>query len=83
MASPKHGYAIITDLAAHTGERLGPGTLYGIIARLEAARLIAPIESEDARRRPYRVTRAGKRAYDEHVARLKSYERTLLALATS
>ena len=27
--SPKHGYAIMTDVEAMTGEPLGPGTLYG------------------------------------------------------
>ena len=81
VAGPKHGYAIIADVAEHTGERFGPGTLYGIIARLESAGLIAPLEVEDRGRRPYRVTPAGKRAFDQRMAHLKTYARTLKALA--
>jgi DNA-binding PadR family transcriptional regulator len=33
MSEPKHGYAIICEIETQTGKRLGPGTLYGIIAR--------------------------------------------------
>ncbi|HKO17748.1 MAG TPA: helix-turn-helix transcriptional regulator, partial [Acidobacteriaceae bacterium] len=32
---PKHGHAMLDDIAAMCGTRLGPGTLYGAIARLE------------------------------------------------
>lgn len=83
VAGPKHGYAIITDIAAHTGKRLGPGTLYGIIARLEELDYIRPLEREDRGRRPYRITAAGKRIYQERLTHLRRYERTLKALATS
>ena len=31
----KHGYAIMTDVERFAGVRLGPGTLYGAITRLE------------------------------------------------
>ena len=37
---PKHGYAIQKDIHVVSGRRLGPGTLYGAIARLEGAGLI-------------------------------------------
>jgi len=56
--SPKHGYAMVADIFALTGERLGPGTLYGAIARLERLGLIAPLPAED-RRRPYELTQGG------------------------
>jgi DNA-binding PadR family transcriptional regulator len=55
---PKHGYAMIEDIASIGGNRLGPGTLYGAIARLEKLGLIAPT-LPSGRRRPYRLTTAG------------------------
>jgi DNA-binding PadR family transcriptional regulator len=55
---PKHGYAIMTDVEAVSGSRLGPGTLYAALARLEQRGLIEALEPED-RRRPYRLTPAG------------------------
>ena len=55
---PKHGYAITQDVAETMGVRISAGTLYAVIARLEARGLIEPLESED-RRRPYRITAAG------------------------
>jgi len=33
-AGPRHGYAMVEDIAAFGGGRLGPGTLYGTIKRL-------------------------------------------------
>jgi DNA-binding PadR family transcriptional regulator len=57
---PKHGHAMIEDIAQLSGSRLGPGTLYGAIARLEQQGWIEPLPAED-RRRPYRITAAGIR----------------------
>jgi DNA-binding PadR family transcriptional regulator len=56
---PKHGYAIAQDIEAFAGRRLGPGTLYGAIARLEASAQIEALPG-DARRRPYRITGRGR-----------------------
>ena len=50
---PKHGYAMTQDIEAVAGHKLGPGTLYGAIARLEARKWIEPLPAEE-RRRPYR-----------------------------
>ena len=58
---PNHGYAIAQDIERFAGRRLGPGTLYGAIARLEASGHIEALAGE-ARRRPYRLTSAGIRA---------------------
>lgn len=33
---PKHGYAMTQDIETVSGQRLGPGTLYGAITRLES-----------------------------------------------
>jgi DNA-binding PadR family transcriptional regulator len=58
-AGPRHGYAMIEDIERFSGARLGPGTLYGAIARLEERGLIEAVETAD-RRRPYRLTAAGE-----------------------
>src|ERR1700730_9159883 len=67
---PKHGYAITGDIEAVSGLRLGPGTLYGAIARLEERGLIEPLPSDD-RRRPYRLTERGATALRAHLETLK------------
>ena len=55
---PKHGYAMMTDIEATIGVRLGPGTLYGALARLETAGFIKAMPVEE-RRRPYQITAKG------------------------
>jgi DNA-binding PadR family transcriptional regulator len=57
---PKHGHAMIEDIAGMCGTRLGPGTLYGAIARLEQQGWIEPLPPEE-RRQPYRITVEGRR----------------------
>jgi DNA-binding PadR family transcriptional regulator len=59
-AGPRHGYGIQQEIEQRAGVRLGPGTLYGAIARLEDARMIAALDSAE-RRRPYRITPAGRK----------------------
>lgn len=67
---PKHGYAITADVERVAGIRLGPGTLYGALARLEERGLIEALPSGD-RRRPYRLTHSGAAALRAHIATLK------------
>jgi DNA-binding PadR family transcriptional regulator len=55
---PRHGYGMMTDIKAMTGVRLGPGTLYGALARLEKSGLIKALPAQD-RRRPYQLTAKG------------------------
>jgi DNA-binding PadR family transcriptional regulator len=71
---PKHGYAMIEDIAAMTGARLGAGTLYGAIARLEAGGLIELLPGAE-RRRPYRLTAAGARHLKVRLAGLAKVTR--------
>jgi DNA-binding PadR family transcriptional regulator len=59
-SGPKHGHAMIEDIASISGTRLGPGTLYGAIARLEQQGWIEPLPPEE-RRQPYRITVEGLR----------------------
>jgi DNA-binding PadR family transcriptional regulator len=56
-----HGYALIRDIEDISGVVLGPGTLYGALARLEQEGLVEALPAED-RRRPYRITGAGSAA---------------------
>jgi len=55
----KHGYAMMEDIQSFAGVRLGPGTLYGAITRLEERGWIRPVKSQD-RRQPYSITAAGR-----------------------
>lgn len=68
LDGPKHGHAIIKDIDASIGVRLGPGTLYGALAKLEEHGLIVALEPE-GRRRPYEITGDGRAAVTENVAR--------------
>ncbi|HEV8200537.1 MAG TPA: helix-turn-helix transcriptional regulator [Candidatus Polarisedimenticolia bacterium] len=71
---PKHGYAMTQDIEAVAGQRLGPGTLYGAIARLEARGWIEALAAEE-RRRPYRLTAAGQRVLRHRLESLRSVAR--------
>jgi DNA-binding PadR family transcriptional regulator len=57
---PKHGYAGMEDVLDLTGVRIGPGTLYAALARMERQGLIESLPAE-ARRRPYQLTAEGER----------------------
>jgi DNA-binding PadR family transcriptional regulator len=67
---PKHGYALIQDIATFAGLQLGPGTLYGALDRLEGLGLIAALPAEE-RRHPYRITAAGVTALRAHLDALE------------
>ena len=71
-SGPRHGHAMIEDIASMCGTRLGPGTLYGAIARLEQLGWIEPLPTEQ-RRRPYRITSAGLRVLRARLATLHQF----------
>jgi DNA-binding PadR family transcriptional regulator len=75
---PKHGYAIMTDVEEISGAPMGPGTLYGALARLERRGLIEALEPED-RRRPYRLTGLGATTLQAQLESLNGFVRTGLA----
>jgi DNA-binding PadR family transcriptional regulator len=75
---PKHGYAIMTDVEAISGEPLGPGTLYGALARMEKRGLIEALEPVD-RRRPYKLTGLGATTLQAQLEGLASFSRLGLA----
>ncbi|MGF1473569.1 MAG: PadR family transcriptional regulator [Rubrobacteraceae bacterium] len=76
----RHGYGIMLEVSDRTGGkmRIGPGTLYSSIRRLVEGRLIeesearpAP-ESDDERRRYYRLTDFGRKVLAAEIRRLES-----------
>lgn len=76
----KHGYAVMEDIRQFAGVRLGPGTLYGAITRLEQRGWIRPVKpaaSKSAdRRQPYSLTAAGRRHLEEQLSGLNEIVRT-------
>lgn len=71
----KHGYAMMEDIQRFANIRLGPGTLYGAITRMEERGWIKPVPSED-RRQPYCLTMAGRRVLEQQVAALEQVVKT-------
>ena len=71
---PKHGYAIMTDVEGISGSPMGPGTLYGALARLERRGLIEALEPVE-RRRPYRLTGLGEQTVRAQLERLAGLTR--------
>lgn len=69
---PKHGHAMIEDIVALSGTRLGPGTLYGAISRLERLGLIEPLPTS-LRRQPYRLTALGAKRLRAQLATLRQF----------
>jgi DNA-binding PadR family transcriptional regulator len=79
----RHGYAIIRDIADRTGGslRLGTGTLYTALARLETLALVEEsdrrpaADEDDQRRRYYRLTPSGKAVLRAETERLDALVR--------
>jgi DNA-binding PadR family transcriptional regulator len=78
----KHGHAILLDVASFAGVRMGPGTLYGAIARLEEEGLIEALPAE-GRRRPYRLSPSGRNYLEVRLAALQGTVRTGLERVVS
>ena len=71
----KHGYAIMEDVERFAGIRLGPGTLYGAITRLELRGWISAAPSTD-RRQPYTLTTAGREHLNQQLEQLDKVVQT-------
>ena len=74
-AGPTHGYAIMQEVERETAGaiKLGPGTLYGAIARLRGSGLIEETRARagaEEGRRSYRLTARGRRALVREAERL-------------
>jgi DNA-binding PadR family transcriptional regulator len=75
---PKHGYALIKDIEQFAGVTLGPGTLYGALARLEDGGLVRALPAQK-RRHPYQITAAGTAALTDQLRRDEQITRVGLA----
>jgi DNA-binding PadR family transcriptional regulator len=71
----KHGYAMMEDIQKFADVRLGPGTLYGAITRLEERGWIRRGKAED-RRQPYCITGAGREFLEEELKRMNKVAST-------
>ena len=79
----RHGYGIMQEVVRLTEgrARMGPGTLYGTLKRLLAARLIEAADErpdpklDDERRRYYRLTPAGHRVHSFPTRRSSDLDR--------
>jgi DNA-binding PadR family transcriptional regulator len=67
----KHGYAMMEDIASFAQVRIGAGTLYGALTRLEERGWVEAVSSAD-RRRPYRLTAAGMHVLQAQLAQLEA-----------
>ena len=75
---PLHGYGIMLDIADRSDGkvRLSPGTLYGSIKLMLEVGLIEETQgrpgADDERRRYYRLTRDGREAARQEMARMSA-----------
>jgi DNA-binding PadR family transcriptional regulator len=74
---PLHGYGIMLDIAQRSDGKvkLSPGTLYGSIKQMLEDGLIEEIAgrpADDERRRYYRITRVGREAAGQEMARMSA-----------
>lgn len=74
---PKHGWAVTEDVRETTGVALGPGTLYGALARLEERGLVRALPT-DERRKPYELTAAGATVLRERAEAMRSFSSTAI-----
>lgn len=74
----KHGYLLTTDIAARHGRRLGPGTLYAALTRLETRGMIEGTATDD-RRRPYELTDQGAGALRDRLQEMARFSASGLA----
>ena len=73
LLNPGHGYRLMSAISEISGGRvaMGPGTLYGVLTRMQKDGLIS-IEKDDGRRKTYVITESGKAALKEEYERIKA-----------
>lgn len=73
---PAHGYQLMQLIARVSRGRvqMGPGTLYGVLTRMEKEGLIV-LSENDGRRKTYLLTNAGMKALRAEYSRLRAMVR--------
>ena len=76
LMNPNHGYQLMHAITEVSKGRLkmGPGTLYGVISRMEKDGLILLAE-DDGRRKTYSITTDGEQALRREYSRLMALVR--------
>ena len=71
LMNPSHGYKLMKEIedVSHGRLVMGPGTLYGVLTRMEKDGLIT-IAEDDGRRKVYRITTDGESAFGQEYQRL-------------
>ena len=72
LLKPGHGYGMMQRIRELSGGRLemGPGTLYGVLSRMNREDWIL-LTCEEGRRKTYAITEAGKTALLAEYGRIK------------
>ena len=73
LMRPNHGYQLMHAITDVSNGRLtmGPGTLYGVLSRMQKDGLIS-LAQDDGRRKIYQITKAGEHALRIEYRRLKA-----------
>lgn len=76
LNKPRHGYGIMQHVKELTNGRIkiGAGTMYGNLSRMEKEGLITPVAEED-RKKIYQITEKGKMILKFEIVRLEELVR--------
>lgn len=76
LTEPLHGYALMNEISKVSQSRvvMGPGTLYGVLARMQNEKLIR-LYLDDGRRKAYCLTEDGLKALRAEYSRLAAMVR--------
>lgn len=76
LLNPAHGYRLMQEISivSHGRLKMGAGTLYGVLTRMQGDGLIRMAE-DDGRRKVYRITPDGKDALNREYERLRDMVR--------
>ncbi|UNC91062.1 PadR family transcriptional regulator [Candidatus Contubernalis alkaliaceticus] len=72
LVTPRHGYGIMQHVTKITNQRvkLGAGTIYGSLSKMEKDQIIVPVEEED-RRKIYIISSQGEKLLELEMFRLQ------------
>ena len=73
LMNPNHGYQLMQAITDVSKGRLhmGPGTLYGVLSRMQKEGLIV-LSEDDGRRKTYKITTEGEQALQIEYSRLRA-----------
>jgi len=73
LCEPGHGYAVMQKVEemSEGRVRIAAGTMYGALENLGKQKLIAPVASQDARRKMYQTTSEGHTVLQMEAQRLE------------